>query len=200
MSIFLHEGDLPDNVEFSGSIGVDTETTGLDFNYDRVCVVSIATESGDVHVVKIKGDCPNLKKVLEDETILKIMHFALFDIKMIFGSLHVFTKQVYCTKVVSRILRKYISDHSLKGLCKSLLNVDLPKEEQQSDWAANNLTEKQITYAANDVLFLHKLKEELDTVMVRDKKESFCSIALSLILNIALLQISGYNPSVIYNY
>lgn len=163
-------GDLPKTVKFSQSVAIDTETMGLNLHRDRLCLVQIGDGKGNVYLVQIiKGKkCPNLIKLLTDKKILKIFHFARFDVAKIKNDLGVTVAPVYCTKIASKLCRTSSSSHSLKSLCYDLLGVELCKEQQTSDWGSSVLKEEQKKYAANDVLYLHELKKKLDILLKRE--------------------------------
>ena len=168
--ISVFKGDLPDSISFKEMVAVDTETMGLNLKRDRLCLVQLSDGLGNAYLVQIiKGvDCPNLKKLLQDESILKIFHFARFDVAKILNDLGVETKPVYCTKIASKLSRTSTSSHSLKSLCCDLLGVILEKEQQTSDWGSDELSAEQQKYAANDVLYLHELKNKLDHLLQRE--------------------------------
>ena len=171
MTIFLHHGDLPDDFDPGNSIAVDSETMGLRVKRDRLCLVQVSTGNGDAHLVKFDGksfDAPNLKKILVDENIVKIFHFARFDIAALGFYLDLEVKNIYCTKIASKLTRTYTDHHGLKSICDELLGVELSKKQQSSDWGNDQITEKQKEYAASDVLYLHRLKEKLDVMLERE--------------------------------
>ncbi len=171
MTITLHKGDLPSNISFGDSVAVDTETMGLNPLRDRLCLVQLSAGDGTAHLVQLaKGqyDAPNLKKVLTDPDVTKIFHFARFDIAAIKASLEIDCTPVYCTKMASRLCRTFTDRHGLKDLCRELLGVELKKQHQSSDWGADTLNEDQLDYAASDVLYLHRLKEQLDEMIKRE--------------------------------
>lgn len=172
MTIHYHRGDLPDGLDFGASVAVDTETMGLSLVRDRLCVVQLSAGDGQAHVVQVGGalgyDCPNLKALLGNPAVLKIFHYARFDIAQVRRHLGVDATPVYCTKIASRLTRTNTDSHSLKSLCRDLLGVELSKEQQTSDWGADRLDDAQLTYAAADVLYLHRLKDHLDTLLARE--------------------------------
>lgn len=172
MTVHYHRGDLPDGLTFTGSIAVDTETMGLSLHRDRLCVVQLSSGDGNAHVVQVGGelgyDCPNLKRVLGDPALVKIFHYARFDVGMVRKHLDVICAPVYCTKIASKLTRTNTDRHGLKSLLSDMLGVDVSKEQQTSDWGAPTLTEQQLAYAASDVLHLHKLKEKLDALLERE--------------------------------
>lgn len=176
--IILHKGDLPADVRFNEAVAIDTETMGLNLLRDRLCLVQLGDGCGNAHLVQIIPgvDCPNLKRLLTDKNILKIFHFARFDVAKIYHDLGVMTAPVYCTKIASKLCRTSSPYHGLKNLCFDLLGVSLSKEQQTSDWGASELSQEQCTYAANDVLYLHALKEKLDVLL---KREGRYELALS---------------------
>ena len=168
--ISIFKGDLPNTVVFNDMVAIDTETMGLNLLRDRLCLVQLSDGAGNAYLVQIiKGvDCPNLKKLLTDKTVLKIFHFARFDVAKILHDLGVEVTPVYCTKIASKLARTSSPSHSLKSLCSDLLGVVLEKEQQTSDWGCEELTVPQQQYAANDVLYLHQLKEKLDALLKRE--------------------------------
>ncbi len=172
--IQLHQGDIPEGIAWGDAISVDTETTGLNPFRDRLCLIQIATAFGEVHLVQFHRDkpfvAPNLQKVLRDQSVLKIFHFARFDIGFIYKFLDVIPRPLYCTKIASKLARTYTEKHGLKDLVKDLLAVELAKEQQCSDWGAQDLTQQQMDYAAKDVIYLHKLRHCLDERLKREKR------------------------------
>ncbi|MDR2902532.1 MAG: hypothetical protein LBU87_05445 [Lactobacillales bacterium] len=168
--ITICQGDLPDDIQFKNAIAVDTETMGLILWRDRLCLVQIGDDKGNVYLVQIKkgAACPNLKRVLTDKNILKIFHFARFDVAKILHDLGVMTTPVYCTKIASKLARTNAPAHGLKALCADLLGVQISKEQKLSDWGADQLTPEQQNYAASDVLYLHQLKDIMDTLLKRE--------------------------------
>jgi ribonuclease D len=170
--IHYHRGDLPDGLRFSGSIAVDSETMGLSLHRDRLCVVQLSAGDGTAHVVHLGGalgyDCPNLKRVLADPEVLKIFHYARFDVAMVKRWLDVDCAPVWCTKIASKLTRTNSDRHGLKQLVGELLGIDLSKEQQTSDWGAATLTPQQLHYAASDVLYLHALKDRLEILLDRE--------------------------------
>ena len=169
--IEVHRGDLPRGIDFGRSVAVDTEAQGLHPRRDRLCVVQLSAGDGSAHLVHFPTAdyaAPNLKAVLTDRKIVKIFHFARFDVAIMRQYLGVMATPIYCTKIASRLVRTYTDRHGLKDLCKELLGVELSKEQQSSDWAAETLSPEQIRYAAADVLHLHALKERLDAMLARE--------------------------------
>jgi ribonuclease D len=174
MKIHYYTYDLPENIDFDGSVAVDTEAMGLKPHRDRLCLVQLCDNLGNCYLVHfpkpIFNQSPNLKKMFSDENILKIFHFARFDVSVIKKHLEVDMKNLYCTKIASFLSRTFSSKHSLKDLCKELLNVELSKQEQDSDWGSETINENQKKYAISDVLHLHNLKLKLDEMLTRENR------------------------------
>src|SRR5499433_2481651 len=170
MTIRLHRGDLPDLTRYTGAVAIDTETMGLDLRRDRLCVVQLSPGDGSADVVQIPPgarDAPNIKALIGDPNRLKIFHFARFDIGSLFSAFGVMPQPVYCTKIASRLSRTYTDRHGLKDLVSEVLNINLSKQQQSSDWGADTLSEAQVAYAASDVLHLHALREQLNAMLAR---------------------------------
>ena len=175
MAIHLHHGDLPDGLSFGPAIAVDTETLGLKPQRDRLCLVQISAGDGDAHLVKLGPDdysgAKNLKSVLKNKKLLKIFHFARFDVAVMQHYLGVRTTPCYCTKIAAKLTRTFTDRNGLKDLLRDLLGVEISKQQQTSDWGADKLSEEQMVYAANDVLHLHALKDKLDQLLVREERD-----------------------------
>jgi ribonuclease D len=202
MNLNYHVNDLPNDVKFQGSIAIDTEAMGLNVNRDRLCLVQISDAEQNVHLVHFKASstymAPNLKRVLKDPEILKIFHYARFDIMMIQAYLKVQVRSVYCTKIASYLTRTYSNKHGLKDLCKELLGIELSKQEQTSDWGAENLRQEQLEYAASDVLHLHQLKEKLDFMLSRENRTEIANNCFEFLNTRALLDILGMDHEDIF--
>ncbi len=195
MSITLHHGDIPHDLSFGDSVAVDSETLGLNPLRDRLCLVQLSAGDGTAHLVKFDGKnytAPNLKKLLKNKKVLKIFHFARFDVGVFQTNLGVLTTPVYCTKLAARLGRTYTQHHSLKTLCKELLGVELDKQQQTTDWGAASLSDEQIKYAANDVLYLHGLKKILDEALVREGRDHIAQACFDFLPTRALLDVSGW--------
>jgi ribonuclease D len=195
MSIRLHRGDLPDLARYQGAVAIDTETMGLDPHRDRLCVVQLSPGDGSADVVQIPPggcDAPNLKKLLGDPRHLKIFHFARFDLAALFNALGVMPEPVYCTKIASRLTRTYTDKHGLKDLVRDVLGVDLSKQQQSSDWGAEELSEAQVAYAASDVLHLHALREKLDSLLARERRGEFAQACFGFLPTRARLDLAGF--------
>lgn len=201
MSIFYHEGDLPNGVDFGTSVAIDSETMGLRFGRDGLCVVQLSAGDGHAHVVRLDRktyDCPNLKALLENPKVLKLFHYGRFDIGMFKLHLGVATNPVYCTKIASKLARTYTDRHGLKDLVRELLTVDLSKAQQSSDWGAEKLSEDQLTYAASDVLHLHALKTKLDIMLVREGRAQLAQNCFDFLLTRVELDLAGWEDSDIF--
>jgi ribonuclease D len=199
MTIRLHRGDLPDILRYKGAVAIDTETMGLDLNRDRLCVVQLSPGDGSADVVQIpphakdKPDlAPNLKRLLADKSVLKIFHFARFDLGMLHKNLGVMAEPVYCTKIASRLSRTYTDKHGLKDLVREVLGQDLSKQQQSSDWGAAELSEAQVAYAAADVTHLHALKERLDSMLARESREALAAACFRFLPDRVRLDLAGF--------
>ncbi len=195
MTIRLHRGDLPDLSRYTGAVAIDTETMGLEPARDRLCVVQLSPGDGSADVVQIGreiGPAPNLKALLSDPTKLKIFHFARFDIAMLSRWLGVMPQPLYCTKIASRLTRTYTDKHGLKDLTKELLGKDISKQQQSSDWGAETLSEAQVSYAADDVLNLHALRDKLDVMLAREGRAELAKACFEFLPWRARLDLSGW--------
>ena len=195
MTNFLHEGDLPDDVTFTGAVAVDSETMGLRLGRDPLCVVQLSAGDGHAHVVRLGRpgyDAPNLKRLLTNPDVLKIFHFGRFDIAMFALHLGVTTAPVYCTKIASKIARTYTDRHGLKDVSRELLGIDLSKAQQSSDWGAVVLSPEQLAYAASDVLNLHRLREKLDIMLVREGRMELAQACFDFLPWRARLDLAGW--------
>jgi len=201
MTIHVHRGDLPDGLDFGSSVAVDSETLGLNPLRDRLCVVQLSAGDGDAHLVQIPADniqAPNLSALMANKDVTKIFHFARFDVAVIKQYLGVDTTPIYCTKIVSKLTRTYTDRHGLKDLCRELLGVDLSKQQQSSDWAAEELSKEQKAYAASDVLHLHALKEILDQRLVREGRTHLAQATFDFLPTRAELDLCGWDEQDIF--
>ncbi len=199
MTIRLHRGDLPDLSRYRESVAVDTETMGLEHSRDRLCVVQLSPGDGSADVVQIpKGapDAPNLKRLLTDPAVLKIFHFARFDLAALCHGLGVMPEPVYCTKIASRLARTYTDKHGLKDLVRDVLGIEVSKQQQLSDWGADDLSDAQVSYAASDVLHLHALKSKLDGMLVREGREALAAACIRFLPVRARLDLAGFPEDV----
>jgi ribonuclease D len=201
MTIRLHSGDLPDISRYTGSVAIDTETMGLHPHRDRLCVVQMSNGDGSADVIQIaKGqrDAPNLKALLANPAVTKIFHFARFDVAALYHSFGVMPQPVYCTKIASRLARTYTDRHGLKDLVREVLNIDLSKQQQSSDWGSQSLSEAQLTYAASDVLHLHALRERLDAMLVREGRAELAKACFEFLPARAKLDLGGWETEDIF--
>ena len=201
MKIRLHKGDLPDGLDLGPAVAVDTETLGLNPARDRLCLVQLSSGDGSAHLVQFaRGEyqAPNLKRLLMDQSVLKLFHFARFDLATLRRYLGVMASPVYCTRTASKLARTYTDKHGLKDLVKEFLDIDLSKQQQSSDWGAANLTEQQLAYAANDVAFLHRLKEGLDAMLLREGRMELAQACFGFLPARADLDLAGWADSDIF--
>jgi len=195
MTVRLHRGDLPDLSRFIGSVAIDTETMGLNPHRDRLCLVQLSGGDGSADVVQIPkdhSDAPHLKALLADPNIPKIFHFARFDLAVLYQTFGVMAQPVYCTKIASRLSRTYTDRHGLKDLVRELLNIDLSKQQQSSDWGAQKLNEAQLAYAASDVLHLHALRDRLDAMLAREGRTALAQACFDFLPTRARLDLGGW--------
>ncbi len=201
MTVRLHRGDLPDLTRYTGSVAIDTETMGLNPHRDRLCVVQLSSGDGSADVVQIPKDhtdAPNLKALLADASVTKIFHFARFDIAALYHAFGVMPQPVYCTKIASRLSRTYTDRHGLKDLVRDVLNIDLSKQQQSSDWGSQNLSEAQLAYAASDVLHLHALRERLDAMLAREGRIALAQACFDFLPTRAKLDLQGWEAEDIF--
>ncbi|HUO89952.1 MAG TPA: ribonuclease H-like domain-containing protein [Rhizomicrobium sp.] len=201
MKIKLHKGDLPSDLDLGLLVAIDSETMGLDPHRDRLCLVQMSSGDGVCHAVQFapgQYDAPNLKKLLVDPAVTKLFHFARFDVAMLLRHLGVVTAPVYCTKIASKLVRTYTDKHGLKDLVKELLSVDLSKEQQSSDWGAPELSERQLAYAANDVVHLHRLKDALDGMLAREHRTALAKACFAFLPARAELDLAGWRDADIF--
>ncbi|MGL4240744.1 MAG: ribonuclease D [Beijerinckiaceae bacterium] len=195
MTIHYHRGDLPDDVSFTGSVAIDTETMGLNPHRDRLCAVQLSGGDGHAHVVQIlpgQRKAPNLARLLKDRSVLKIFHFARFDLAVLTHAFGAMPNPVYCTKIASRLTRTFTDRHGLKDLVKELLNVELSKQQQSSDWGAETFSEAQLAYAASDVLHLHQLMAKLDHMLARESRTDMAKACFTFLPTRARLDLAGW--------
>jgi len=203
MANFLHRGDLPDDITFGATVAVDSETMGLDPRRDRLCVVQLSAGDGDCHLVQFaQGDyaAPNLKALFTDAGVTKLFHFARFDVAAFRHYLGIVCAPVYCTKIASKLVRTYTDRHGLKDLCRDLLGVELSKQQQSSDWGADVLSPEQLSYAASDVLYLHQLRERLDTMVAREGRAEIAAACFAFLPCRAALDLLGWDDPDIFRH
>ncbi|MEL6124957.1 MAG: ribonuclease H-like domain-containing protein [Pseudomonadota bacterium] len=203
MTFHLHQRDLPDGLDLGPVVAIDSETMGLIPHRDRLCVIQLSAGDGDAHLVQISQDqteAPNLKALLTNPDQLKLFHYGRFDIAVMQNRFGVGTAPVYCTKIASKLVRTYTDRHGLKHLLQELLGVDISKQQQSSDWGAAELTEAQIAYAASDVLYLHRLKAELDARLVREGRMDLAQACFDFLPHRATLDLAGWPETDIFSH
>ena len=203
LDIRLHRGDLPDDLDLGAVVAIDTETMGLDPHRDRLCLVQLSAGDDVCHLVQIPQghrNAPNLKALVESPDVLKLFHYARFDIAMLRHHLDADCRPVYCTKIASRLTRTYTDRHGLKDICKELLGVDISKQQQSSDWGAAELSHAQQQYAAGDVLYLHKLKEKLDEMLAREGRAHIAQAVFDFLPTRAELDLAGWPDQDIFSH
>jgi ribonuclease D len=203
MTIRLHRGDLPDLSAYKGAVAIDTETMGLDPNRDRLCVVQLSPGDGNADVVQIaagQNKAPNIEKLLADKSLIKIFHYARFDLGVLAKSFGVMAGPVYCTKIASRLARTYTDKHGLKDLTREVLGVDLSKQQQSSDWGADELSDPQVAYAATDVLHLHALREKLDAMLARENRAELAAACFRFLPDRVRLDLAGWAAEDIFSH
>ena len=195
MAIHLHKNDLPDGLNLGPIVAIDTETMGLNPARDRLCLVQLSSGDGDAHLVQIsrgQKSAPNLEAMLTDPDTLKLFHFGRFDVAALKAAFGVTTAPIYCTKIASKLIRTFTDRHGLKYLLQELINVDVSKQQQTSDWGAETLTEAQQEYAASDVLYLHQLKTELDQRLAREGRTELAQRCFDFLPTRAILDLMGW--------
>lgn len=201
MTNFLHDGDLPAELDLGKVVAIDCETMGLVPHRDRLCLVQLSAGNGDAHLVQIaKGQstAPNLERLLTDPSVLKVFHYGRFDIAAMYHAFGALTAPVYCTKIASRMVRTYTDRHGLRNLTHDLLAVDISKQQQSSDWGAESLTEAQKDYAASDVLHLHRLRNELDVRLAREGRVELAQACFDFLPTRAMLDLEGWADTDIF--
>lgn len=205
-AIHLHDGDLPDDFDIGPVVAIDTETMGLNPHRDRLCLVQLSAGDGEAHLVQIKPvsmggrgyDCPNLKALLSDDSITKLMHFARFDVAVLQHALGITVSSVICTKIAARLIYTFTDRHGLAYLCRDLLGVEMSKHQQSSDWGADILTDDQMRYAASDVLHLHALWEKLEAMLIRENRRELAQSCFDFLSARARLDLLGYEDPDIF--
>jgi len=201
MTIHLHKNDLPDDLHFEGAVAIDSETLGLNPLRDRLCVVQLSSGDGTAHLVQFDGtdySAPNLKAILSDPNLVKIYHFARFDLAALYQYLGIWAAPVFCTKIASKLTRTYTDRHGLKDLTRELISVDLSKQQQSSDWGAETLSDAQMAYAASDVLYLHQLMEILIVRLKRENRFEIANKAFEFLPTRSELDLAGWAESDIF--
>ena len=201
MATHLHHGDLPDGLDLGPVVAVDSETMGLRYRRDPLCVVQLSSGDGDAHVVRLNRpayDCPNLKRLMADPAVLKLFHFARFDVAMLKLYLEVDTWPIYCTKIASKLARTYTDRHGLKDVARELAGVELSKAQQSSDWGSTDLSKDQLAYAAADVLYLHKIRERLDAMLEREGRTDLAQACFDFLPTRSRLDLAGWEEMDIF--
>ena len=206
LKIELHRGDLPAGLDLGSAVAIDTETTGLSLTRDRLCLAQLSAGDGTCHLVQfpenesVAFDAPNLAALIADARVTKLFHYGRFDIAMLERFVGPVSLPVYCTKIASKLVRTYTDRHGLKDLCRDLLSVDLSKEQQSSDWAATKLSESQLRYAAQDVLYLHRLREKLDVMIAREGRTDLAQACFDWLPTRVTLDRSGWPEEDIFSH
>ncbi|NIZ60558.1 ribonuclease D [Sedimentitalea sp. CY04] len=201
MANHLYQNDLPDGLDLGPIVAIDCETMGLNPHRDRLCVIQMSGGDGDAHIVQVsigQTEAPNLCRMLEDPEVLKLFHFGRFDIAAMFNAFGALTAPVYCTKIASRLIRTYTDRHGLKNLTQELIGVDISKQQQMSDWGAPELTKAQLDYAASDVLYLHRLREELNKRLAREGRTEMAQACFDFLPMRAKLDLAGWPETDIF--
>lgn len=201
MTITLHKGDLSSDIRFSGAVAIDTETMGLNPNRDRLCLVQLSSGDGNAHLVQInvgQKNAPNLEKILNDEKLIKIFHYARFDVAVLKKQLDVDVKPVYCTKIASKLVRTYTDRHGLKDITRELLDIDISKQQQSSNWGADELSQAQLEYAASDVYYLHKLMAKLNKMLEASGRTELVRSCFEFIPTRCALDLAGWEQTDIF--
>ncbi|PHS26927.1 MAG: ribonuclease D [Robiginitomaculum sp.] len=201
MTITLHKNDLPDGLDFGDSVAVDTETLGLSLTRDPLCLVQLSAGDGDAYLVQMDRssyDCPNLKALLGNPEVQKIFHFARFDVAMVQKYLGVSMTPVYCTKIASKLVRTYTDRHGLKDLTRELIGKDMSKQQQSSDWGADQLSQAQQAYAASDVLYLHQLRDKLNMMLAREGRMALAQACFDFLPTRCALDLAGWAETDIF--
>ena len=199
MAVTIYKNDIPKNFDIGREIAVDTETMGLKFGRDRLCLIQIASNEGTVYLIQIdknQKDAPNLAKLMTSEKVLKIFHYARFDIGVLHRNLNFVTQNIYCTKIASKIARTYSQSHGLKNLVKEILSIDISKEQQSSYWGTDVLNENQINYAKQDVLYLHKINDALTKILKREKRYDLYEDCLKFINTRVNLDLASFSDDI----
>jgi ribonuclease D len=203
MTIRVHSGDLPPQIDFGAAVAIDTETLGLDVRRDRLCVVQLSAGDGSAEIVQIapgQTAAPNLEKLLADPGIVKLFHFGRFDMAVLRHAFGVMPNPVYCTKIASKLARTYTDRHGLKDLTRELIGVDLSKQQQSSDWGSPSLSEAQLAYAASDVLHLHALRAKLDVMLARENRDALAQAAFVYLPERVRLDLAGFAEMDIFSH
>lgn len=207
MTYFIYQNDIPSDVEFKDIVAIDTETMGLKFHRDRLCMIQLSGGDGKAHLVQVsreelekKDKFVNLKKILSNEKLTKLFHFARFDIAVLENNVCKIHGPVYCTKIASKLCRTFGARHGLSDLCRDILDLELNKQNQTSDWGSRELNDSQLKYAASDVLYLHKIKEKLDLMLERENRKELAEACFKFLKTRAEMDLIGFNDLDIFSH
>ena len=207
MTYFIYQNDIPSNIEFKDIVAIDTETMGLKFHRDRLCMIQLSGGDGKAHLVQVSREelggedkFINLKKILSNKKLTKLFHFARFDIAVLENNVCKINGPVYCTKIASKLCRTFGARHGLADLCRDLLDLELDKQNQTSDWGSEKLNESQLKYAASDVLYLHKIKEKLDLMLERENRKELAEACFKFLKTRAEMDLIGFNDLDIFSH
>ena len=207
MTYFIYQNDIPSNIEFKDVVAIDTETMGLRFHRDRLCLVQLSNGDGKAHLIQVSKDelkkkdkFINLKKILTDKNLTKLFHFARFDIAVLENNICKINGPVYCTKIASKLCRTFGARHGLSDLCRDMLDLELNKQNQTSDWGSKELNDSQLKYAASDVLYLHKIKEKLDLMLERENRKELAEACFKFLKTRAEMDLIGFNDLDIFSH
>jgi ribonuclease D len=199
----LYQNDLPDDLDLGNAVAIDCETMGLNPHRDRLCLVQLSSGDGNAHLVRIsrgQTEAPNLSRLIKDDNVLKLFHFGRFDIAALYNTFGALAAPVYCTKIASKLIRTYTDRHGLKNLLQELLEIDISKQQQTSDWGASDLKSAQLDYAASDVLYLHKLRSRLDYMLERENRTDIAQACFDFLPMRAKLDLAGWPETDIFSH
>ena len=203
MTIYTYKDDLPNDINFEKSVAIDTETLGLNLNRDRLCLIQFSSGDGNAHLVQISKkikNCKNIVNLLQNKNIEKIFHFARFDMAILQRDISVINGDIFCTKIASKLCRTYTNKHGLLDLCAEFLNIEISKQQQSSNWAKETLSDSQKEYAANDVLYLHQIKQNLLIMLKENKREEIASECFQFLKTRINLDLIGFNNMDIFQH
>lgn len=203
MANHLYQNDLPDDLDLGNAVAIDCETMGLNPHRDRLCLVQLSSGDGNAHLVQIslgQTEAPNLSRLIKDDNVLKLFHFGRFDIAALYNTFGALAAPVYCTKIASKLIRTYTDRHGLKNLLQELLEIDISKLQQTSDWGASDLKPAQLDYAASDVLYLHKLRSRLDGMLERENRNDIAQACFDFLPTRARLDLTGWPETDIFSH
>ncbi len=201
MTLYLYQNDLPADLDLGPIVAIDCETMGLNLMRDRLCLVQLSSGNGDAYLIQIaqgQTEAPNLVRMIQDENVLKLFHFGRFDIAAIENAFQALAQPVYCTKIASKLVRTFTDRHGLKNLLQELLDIDISKHQQTSDWGAKKLSKAQLEYAASDVLYLHRLREHLNEMLEREGRSALAQICFDFLPTRARLDLAGWPDTDIF--